>query len=289
MNLYEIYELLSYIYFSICILGLIGNILAFISFCRKQYRKTIFSTYFRILSFIDIIVMLTRIDYFLKEFYYNGLRTVSAFFCKLTMYIIYLMPSISSWIMVLIILDRFLSIVTPSKFLFRKTIKFQLLACGLIAVYNSLISIDVIVSYKFYYKSRKNYSVAICDNKNLSVDLIDNINSSLIPFILMIVLTFFVLKTLFKSRKVTKQNENNKKDLRFAITSISLNVSFVLLKFPHDFYSALSNIIDVDENVDSLIYTILSIMFYSHHGSIFYLTFITNSSFRKDFINSFRF
>ena len=285
----QIIQILKKMYMVACCFGFIGNLTAMFMFSRKKYKNTIFSSYFRILTLIDVLVLLTRIDYFLKDNGKIALRMVSTFFCKSTMYIIYLTPSISSWIMVLISLDRFVSIVMPAKFLFRKQIKYQLLACTVAIVYNTLFSIPVIITYEYYLKkTSSNTTWPKCSHPSYSIDIIDIINSSMIPFVLMLILTLLILRTIFKSRSKTTQTIN-KKDIRFAITSISLNISFLILKLPHSFFTFLEFFLtEIDESTDAFIYTLLSIFMYSHHGSLFYLTFITNTAFRKEFISLFR-
>ena len=226
-----------------------------------------------------------------------ALRMVSRFFCKFTMYFIYLTPAISSWLTVLISFDRFLSIVKPSKFMFRKKAKYQILASVLVVFYNSLFLVIVIFDYEYKYKynynsTNSNYSTNYpkCKHYSPTIDIIDVLNSSLIPFIFMIIFTIYILKTKFEStRKIHHQSNNNdtkRKDVPFAITSISLTISFILLKFPHMFFSLLLFLVSIDDDsTERAIYTLFSILHYSQHGSVFYLSLITNLIFRKEFVS----
>ena len=261
-------------------------------FSKKKYQNTLFSTYFRVLIIIEILILLLRIDFFIKEEDLTSLRLISEFFCKFTMYSIYSTQSMSSWITVLISLDRFVSIVKPTRFLFRKKLLFQLAACSLAIIYNLIFSIHILISYKFEYvnKTNKKYIVPKCRDKNMATDYIETINSSLIPFILMMILTLLTLNIVIKSRKMVQNNQQSlsKKDIRFAITSIGLNVSFFILKFPQGFYLILKYYIYINDDINSLIYKFLSILMYAQNGSVFYLTFLTNRSFKKEFFKSFR-
>lgn len=283
MDLQVIDLLLNSIYMFVCIVGLIGNILALLSFSIKKYQNTIFSSYFRVLILIDILVLLFRIDYFLKTIDIITFRLISSFMCKFTMYLVYLLPALSSWLIVLISLDRFVSIFLPSKFMFRKKLSFQLLACLLISIYNISLSTTVLVSYEYYFKidRNKNKTEFRCKNFNPYIDMIDFLNSSLIPFIIMIISTCFTLRNIFVLRKKLDKSISSK-DIRFAITSIAMNVSFFLLKFPSSFYLALNYFLKIDYNTNYFIYTVLSIFMYMQHGSTFFITLLTNKMFRKE-------
>ena len=131
--------------------------------------------------------------------------------------------------------------------MFRKKLSFQLLACLLISIYNISLSTTVLVSYEYYFKidRNKNKTEFRCKNFNPYIDMIDFLNSSLIPFIIMIISTCFTLRNIFVLRKKLDKSISSK-DIRFAITSIAMNVSFFLLKFPSSFYLALNYFLKID-------------------------------------------
>lgn len=48
----------------------------------------------------------------------------------------------------------------------------------------------------------------------------------------MVTFSFLIVYTIFKSRVKTQQAKLNKKDIRFAITSVLINVSVILFSIP---------------------------------------------------------
>ena len=59
----------------ICILGVIGNLLAFLVFSRKKFESSSFSVYFRFLAVSDTVAVLYSINNFLKYRFDEGLNS----------------------------------------------------------------------------------------------------------------------------------------------------------------------------------------------------------------------
>ena len=280
-------ELINYFYSFICMAGLIGNLLAFSIFSRNKFQNTIFSTYYRVLLLMDLFVILTKLELIIYINQLPTFRIISSLTCKITTYLIYLNPAISAWILVLISVDRFLSIYMPGKFLFRKQIKNQLMACLIVTIYNCIIFIPAIVSSGLRLNlSNTNNNTINCHKGDLVHlnDLIELINSILITFIIMILCTIFTILAIFKSRNKSSSSSNQaKRDIRFAIVSIALNISFFVLTFPQDFYVLIDFILSL--KVDNHAFLILSMLKTFHFGTTFYLTIILNQTFRNEFFN----
>ena len=117
----------------------------------------------------------------------------------------YFAPSASVWILVIISIDRLLSILRPTRFLFRKRTSYQYLAC----------SLAILFSFLFYFplffttiKDELNYNKTInifhlinqCSNIENTMDILDLFNSAIVPFLFMMISTFMMLKFIFKSR-----------------------------------------------------------------------------------------
>ena len=281
-----IIRILYYVYAVVCLIGLIGNMLALIVFSRKKFQNSIFSTYFRILTIFDLLTLLIRVDYFFGKFFNISLRNFTDWSCKLMYFLIYCIPAISSWMLCLISLDRYISIVKHNKFLFRKKTRNQLLACLIIIIYN--VCLFLIPQSSVHMKNineEMNQTSYKCNNDSFTIYLFDLISSIIIPFTIMLIFTLLTINGIFKSRKNINNNSVKVKDIKFAITTIALNLSFFILKFPQSFYIIFTFFIRLNETVDNLIFIPLSILVYGHYGTLFYLTFITNSSFRIEFID----
>ena len=288
MNLILLRKISNHIFASICLIGFIGNILAIIVFSRKKYAKTIFSTYFRVLSIFDTLTILTRIDYFILVNQSQPLRLISNITCKFSLYFVYFMPASSTWILVLISLDRFVSICKPSwKYLIRNNPKYQLLACLCVVMYNFVFYIPFFVFQNInnttYPSIDGNRTIDCINDTETIIDIVDTFNATLIPFIIMLSCTIFILRTIFKSRNNANTTSNKIRDIRFAITSIGLNLSFLILTFPQNIFMIFFMIFDLEYFLKYFIFGLITCLAYTNFSIIFYITLLVNSNFRKEF------
>jgi hypothetical protein len=139
---------------------------------------------------------------------------------------------------------------------------------------------------------------------------IDLFVSSLVPFFLMILSTSILLKSIFESRrklktKATKINlkpiksvpttssinkiqldkqKTQNRDIKFAITSISLNILFLVTNIPITAYGIYGTYVTVDGEIDELINVIFLFIYYTSFGSIFYISLFVNSIFKEEFL-----
>ena len=185
--------ILNHIFVGLCLIGLIGNLIALVIFGRKKFANTIFSTYFRLLCLFNILTLLTRIDYFILVYGLKGFRDIIHVTCKLTYYFNYATSSISSWILVVISLDRFVSIVMPSKFMMRKKIQFQLLILAFVFICNMFLFAPILITSDLTNKTliTNNQTVITCRKNSFIYDLFESICSTFIPFIIMFISTLF--------------------------------------------------------------------------------------------------
>ena len=270
----NIVVILDHIFAVICLLGLIQNILLFLVLSRRKFQTTIFSTYFRYLCLIDSLTLIGRIDYFLLTNGLDNFRYISSITCKIAFFVIYLLPSSHGWIIFYIAFDRFLSISMPNRFLFRKKSKFQYTLCMITLFYNMVFYIPLLFTTESKLnQTNTNRIVYDCRNQSQLVNSIDIINATVLPFILMLISNILSVRTIFKSRqKGNYSTKIKKKDTRFAITSISLNISFLFLNIPLSIYLTLENVFNLQYY--SLTFIILTFLFYSNYGSLFHVLFM---------------
>ena len=230
------------IYITIILVGTVANMISFIIFSRKKFENTLFSTYFRVLLLVDTfgLLYLTLSKFVLFEFNIN-LRDLNIFLCRITMPMAYSIPQISAHLTVLISLDRWLSIAKPTEFLFRKKKKFQLVVCSIIILVNFVYNAQLFFSYLGYNLDHsKNLLICLIYDENL-LSIMDLINSTLLPFILMFAFTLMTINAVFYSRRRIRNSILNtrmvsinrgletqydlmrKRDIRLAINSILLN------------------------------------------------------------------
>lgn len=282
-------SILTYFYLVIIAFGIIGNILSFVIFSRKKFQHTIFSTYFRFLSIFDTLAVLFGLVDYVSFHSEISVKEMSLFNCKIIEYFSYITPSVSAWILVVISMDRLISIVRPSLFQIRKKNSFQISVCIFLLFFNLIYYIQLLFSIIIPYEineatnETRLWCSVISNEYGPIFDWLDLFYSTIFPFILMFISTVFSLIFIYISRKNTNHLNNLSKDIKFGITSFCLNFLFLLLNFPLQCFYILWN--SIKDNVgyyDEIIDWAFSLLFYSNYGILFYISIITNSLFRKE-------
>ena len=190
-----------------------------------------------------------------------------------------------------------LTIIAPKKYTFKKVKLNQILLCLALFVFNFCYYIPKawFSNYEAFNSSENStelvYECVDTDELRI-VGWMDLFNSTLLPFCFMILFTGVTITRIFKSRVRIFANTNTarikQKDIKFAITTITLCVSFFLLNLPlcvHNLFASEIVFDDVDAN---LFNTISIFFFYSNFAVVFYVNLLTNSIFRKEFFIFFR-
>jgi hypothetical protein len=294
-------RVINYLYLIIVIVGTLANLLAFVVFSRKAFKNTIFSTYFRALLVVDTIGLLyLTIEKFIFFEYEINLRDLHVILCKITMPLAYSIPAISAYITVVISFDRWLTIAKPTVLLIRKKRKFQIIVCITIIMTTFLYNGQLFFSYiDFDPENKKDRRECLIINEYF-LSIMDLINSTIAPFTLMLLFSLLTVNAVFVSRRrirnavlnqriaianndfSSKFEISRKRDIRFAITSISLNFIFLILNAPYTtFYFVMRNIVN-----QALIYFIdvrlICVLIYLNHASVFFINLAVNTQFKEE-------
>lgn len=101
-------------------------------------------------------------------------------------------------------------------------------------------------------------------------------NTSILPFIGMFILSIALIVCVYRSRSRINSS-NTKRDNRFAISAISLNVMFFVLTCPIALYNMFTYEV-------SIISSFANLLYYSYYGLGFYMQIIINRDFRNEFL-----
>lgn len=100
----------------ITIIGLLGNIAAFIIFSRKRFQTNSMGIYCRALAITDsLIIFLQTTGDFATVFFNINLYPLTTISCKLSTFFFVIGPPTSSWILVLLSLDKTIQITFPNR------------------------------------------------------------------------------------------------------------------------------------------------------------------------------
>jgi hypothetical protein len=283
----------------VVIFGVLGNVLAFVVCSRSKLAKTIFSTYYRFLVSIDTF---TLIFHDLRELIQNetGLyvSTVSDDLCRLVKITEYIIPATSGWILVAISLDRLISIKFPTRFGFRKKRSFQMGLCFILTAKDFLLYSQAffsgVITYTFD-NSTRNQTEKFCQPKSVDfrvLSWIDLFNMSIIPFLLMLACSALMIAYLIETRRnistsnVTNPSERKKRDRKFALNAIGINLIFICTNLPLAVMFLFSNYFEFElELSKAYLYRVLLLLAYVNFSSTFYVNVAVNSIFREEFLS----
>lgn len=299
------YILNMYLQPIIVIIGLTGNILNFLVFSRKKFEKLATRNIFKTIAVIDTFCLLQIIDHFFKYGFGFYLRRQSNLTCKMFTFLIYSFGPMSAWLLVFISVERFISISRMSSrigIVFKQE-AFQAKVICLIFAYNLIYYSPflVLVENKCLHNGNftnvtinSKYCCDFVDLKSQSVlSYLDGLNSSIVPFCLMLLSSLMIIISLFKSRfrlrhaqagpKERKQQTRKrlKRDIQFAITSIYMNLIFIAFNFP----ICVALFLD---NITSLLYLIMVDLYYSSYVVNFFIYLAFNSLYRDEFLTMLR-
>ena len=236
-----IQQIFVYLYSLLFIFGMIGNILAYSVFSSKRFKKLSFSIYFRTLTLTDSLTLFNVFRKILLFKYLIDLKQNSQFLCSTVYFISYAVPPISSWILGIISLDRMVNILRPTDFVFRNRKSFQIMLCSSIIVFNFILYLPILIYSKLETITETvnqttsnsswvyNVSFDSCslpDKISVYLDWMDLLNSTLAPFVLMILCTTITIRFLFKSRIKTKASRICSKNSSVHYTLTSTNSTY---------------------------------------------------------------
>ena len=120
-------------------------------------------------------------------------------------------------------------------------------------------------------------------NVHMIVNLIE---TAFIPFIVMVITSILTTLLLIKSRNAVRKNgqvskERKSRDTKYAISSLSFNVLFIILKLPSSIFFTMYAFFSY---FDIYFYKIAVITFFLNSSLSFFIHLVTNSLFRREFL-----
>ena len=292
-------DVFLFLYPVVYVFGTLGNLSAFIVFSRKRFKNSIFAVYFRILAITDSFTLIYSLNDFSTIKYNKDIQNTNWIICKGFFYLLFSISPVSAWILVMVSLDRMLKVKKPTGFTFLKKRSFQLSYCAALFVFNCAYYVPEILFKNMISLNETNNDTNIsvssetCDYSDPDgiVGWMDLFNSTVFPFSLMIIFSTLTVIFLIKSRLRSKRVKNNAenllrpRDIKFSVTSIALNFSFLVLNLP----LVTLNILWVYSNFDDADFefynSIVSLFFYINFGMVFYINLFFNSIFRDEILS----
>ena len=243
MNDYESI-ILSAMYFVTFLFGVIGNFICFLVFSRKNLNKISEGFYLQAMAINDSIILIQELRHFLREAFNINLKLLSDLWCKLFMYMTFSIKSVTSWITVYVLFDRFISLKFNRRFQFRNNFKFKMLVVFLIYLTNLVTYIPSCIFRRIkeqdeiYTTLQNQTKECIFYTNEFLIITMDLIQSAILPAILMIIISVFTVFLIINSRKrlntqvSTRENCRVRKDFQFTLTLTFLILLFLAAILP---------------------------------------------------------
>ena len=292
MNSSNILNLLQDTFFKLglpfSIFNAISNTLCLIIFMHKKFRSTSTGFYLNFLTVTDLLQSYMTIGYYVQEFNIQ-IDTVSSIFCKLHNYLIYTLPLLPGWVLVIISVDQFISItfVQYAPILNKLQTKISLVTCVMLFIC-LLNSVDF---FFFRLEFVNNSSVRTCfvprEFLAISTNLIIYsclIASTMLPLLVMTTANILATNKLMNSKKAMIMNKSPmKKEIKFEATIIGLNLLFIIFSVPVCVFMLMTQQQNYDENY---YFTYFALVFFRHSHSClqFFVYLCANRIFRSEFV-----
>jgi len=280
----------------VIILGAIGNAFGMVVISQKQLKEMGPQKIFICMFALDCIYFTLIFHPYLAYMFNINVTSMSTAACKTYWYSRYSMAFISPMMNVYSSVERFISITFPQKKLFLQKKSVQYIYIALITVANVLLAINVAIFFDIVYvntvvNGTQTSQIQYCDFANLSWQeisgYIDLVSRVIIPAGLMIIFSFLIIGSIFNSRKriaarivgnQSNQHATFKKDVRFAVICVALNIFYIMFSLP------VSVVVLLPNYIDNEYYIIFSYLFFVAYSSNFYLMLSFNRLFREVFV-----
>lgn len=215
--------------------GLVGSVLMFAVYSRPSLSNLSLSIYYRCMA---LVCFLSCINSLLRFYCIKEILSASVFLAYLTLYVLDLFAPVSAWLEVLASLDRLITIVFPFKFKFIQKTRFQSIFIAIVILLNLLLYLHYLIGKKYLYvlagipENDEQGEVKIVE----IIYLLDMINSSAIPFAIMLVTSVATFVGVWRAHRRIKFSHSTRnvaqqrllRDLKFGVTIIILNVLFFI-------------------------------------------------------------
>ena len=277
-------------------LGVLGNMLIIAVLMRPKFQNMSSRKILCVLSLNDMLSIMTILIYHGSAFDFNFIYE-NKIACQILALFYYQFGAVAGWTMCLVNIERLISIKYSQVKLFVDnrifTIILLLLYGGNFGVYlaRSLqvaiydgISNELITNFT---DLNDNDSI-ICDvydpNADFIYSMIDLVNSTLVPFLLMIVSSILIIKSIYDIRKrllinhTIKDMRRFKRDLQFSITILVLDLFYFAFNLPYCLYSFLG------DPLNDFMFTVMDMIFYTQYIFNILAYVILNSEFQKELL-----
>jgi hypothetical protein len=280
----------------IIFLALIGNTASFLIFRLDKDMKQIPSMIF--LSFVcvtDTLSLFTwNLNHYLMINHELIIENVNIYMCKIFQFIQFFSLESSGLLLSLISVDRYFSIMASTNLFYRKfpfgSIKSAMIWSFSVVIFIGLLNSFLIFMDRFKFNNNDDNFINFKLSNGFSLVIWEKVHVSIycvIPFIIMIVFNYLLIKKTIESSRRYRKNDKKLKNLTYSL--VFLSVSYIIMTLPSTLVFAImgDHIHAMNLNEKSGFF-LLDTFLFLNHSILFFNCFITNFKFRKIVIDLFK-
>ena len=283
-----------YIYPVILALGLTGNMLSFVVLLHKSLRKSSSTFLLCSLAITDNIVLIVlMMKSWLLAAFNIAMGTGSSVACKIVMFSLYLGSHMSSWTLVLVAIERLISVSWPLRAFQYCSRRRMIIAWVVLLIFFAFINGHIFFTADIILFEQQ--TVCIFDVKyfHFAYEVLPWIDMCIMTLTLIVLLfcniLIIIILTKAKRRRdgdmISNDNQAHNDHVK-DITMMLLSVSFfyMLTTTPLMIY-LLDMGWDVSPSLDAMVVTIFELLYCTNNSMNFFLYVLSGSRFRQTLIN----
>ena len=280
-------------------IGFASNILNILICLRKSIQKNTMGLYNILMSTFNILsFMFAYLLFFPESIGKEDLVTSSYYSCILISFFSRVFIQMSSWVNVMVSVDRTIFISYPNKFNFLKNKK--IIIWIVFGIFLLMCGVNV-PNFFFVLATQKTYMTNFTGNHTIC-GATDEIALAKYTFIILMRIIFPIFLTalssvimiykIFKSRKNLKITRSLYKDYQFAFTIVLLNLAYIITESPFiwgTIYMYISDSEDIKNSANLRKFELAKLLFVSTFmfstymlGSLFFVNLFFNKIFQKE-------
>ena len=277
-------------------IGFASNSLNILVCMRKKFRKETMGFYNPLISVFNILSLaMGYLSLYPVSIGNQNLELVSYYGCVLISYFGRVFVQMSSWLNVMVSLDRMISIKYLNTVNFIKQRK--TLAC-IVGVLFTVICVINSPNLAFsVIRSQTNNQTLVCSCTNSVVviirDLIAQVMRTILPSLLDFVLNMILIHRLVQARYNINIKRSMKREYKFSFTIVMLNMTFFLTHTPLLISIIYLNVLNYGQSSASVptktlvmayfLYIVAAVLASCMYGSVFFVNLLFNPNFRREF------
>lgn len=290
-NIQEITAKIKYATYGINCLGLIGSAISIVVFSRRRFAMKPIGVYCKCIAIFDLFIVVNFLVNITELILNHSIFDRYNFVCKFVTFISTAISPMPGYILAVFSLDQFISasnINIKHRFSFTRTKRFQYALISAIFLVHCLIYSPVFVLVSV----RNESSILVCKAENNVLPIMLLVESSLLPFSVIITTTSLIVKRLVYAKRVMYRLRlidsnrrfqiNNYRIIKYVFNSVIVNVICMFLFFTTPlFFSCLLPRVNFATSslIDSICFFLFNLNFSLHF--FVYLSF--NSNFKCEF------